>query len=271
MLCRSSDLRGCESLWSSLEDPLMSKYFQTLSRLERQQATARHPGVWPSDVESEARPLRTRPDSESIAGLSGFDRLPLALRNAAFQELLETLRELASLSPLPVIVVAGVSSAEPTHRVVQGLMTIAQGSGLRVLVGRLRAQNSARILETTLSGNSTRQESQAASEKRFPTEVSFELSGKPPDAVIKRWFSTHGDGCDLALLEAPPVLDSADALLMVKAGAGLVVAATPGVTSRAALQKTTRRAKDGGAAILGVVFCEKAREMPAWLRRILGQ
>ena len=142
----------------------MSKYFDALRRLEKRGGSPRR------------RPFRSskqaEPSLEASPQVISFPDSPLTNeQEAAYAILLDSLRTLAGTSGTPVVVLAGLTSAEPTHSVVTGLAAQAGSRGLQMLAGELRV-SPGRVLE---AHRSVPTESQRA----FPLELAGSNEGLP--------------------------------------------------------------------------------------------
>ncbi len=122
----------------------MSRYFQTLKKLQQQQAeeasNSSSPAAAPAPHTPEPAPKWGPESPEQV-----FPELPLAHREAAWNHMLESLRS-QSQTAQPILVVAGVSDVESTRRLVAGLRRQAQQRGISVLAARLTQSREGRVL-----------------------------------------------------------------------------------------------------------------------------
>ena len=246
----------------------MSKYFETLSRLGDGRAAQ---GYSRSTKPLSDSNLQSGQDFVPSYTTPILADLPLAGRKRVLSGLLNALRELSDGSARPVAVLAGVPSIEPVTKIVSGLATQASSEGIRLLVGEIVESKKGRMLKTTLCAADPGRADvppYAYSEQAFGAH--FELTGQDPQEVLNSWLQAQGRTHDIALILARPILDSADATLMAKAGAGLVLAVLPGVTTRAALKKAVSRTQASGARLLGIVLCEGGTHLPGWLKKLFS-
>ncbi len=245
----------------------MSKYFETLSRLGGR-SSSRGYSERTEDIPEPGFPLRRGAPPASKPTILGD--LPLVGKTRAFSGLLNSLREFAGDSAPPVVVLAGITTVEPVEAIVSGLVTQAGKEGIRILVGEILESKQARVLRTTTP-------SDEVSSSRLPLRPgehmergSLVLTGLEPTKVLNSWFQNSHGGNDLAIIRTQPVLDSADATLMARAGAGLVLAVLPSVTTRTALRKAVERAQASNARLLGIVLCQRGTHLPRWMSKLLG-
>lgn len=226
----------------------MSSYFSTLNRLEKERARSRSAAA-PAPRQTELRradPLEVMP----------FPELRLVRRRAAYAALLDNLRAIAKGSGLPSVVVAGASPVESLDPVFAGLAAEAQDRGLRLLTGELVLQRGRRVLRRRLDGTAG-----------GDAPLSIDLAGNPGPALLRRWLERAGDGYDLQLIAAPPLVSSVDAALLGRAADGLILVVEPRITRRDALQTAVERSRAAGCPVLGLVVSGVSRRRPRWLRR----
>lgn len=235
----------------------MSKYFNTLSRLQAQ----RRSFTSARELDREApSPRDLEAGGEDLPQVQPFARLPLAKRQAAFAHLLDHLRAVANKTDSSAVVIASVSGFEPLDSLLAGLARECQNRALGLLVGEVRQARGRRLLadHRDLSRN-------------VPAGrgVAVNLSGRTPHAVLEEWLEGHEGRHDLAILKAPPILESADAVLLAKASAGLVLVFEPLGSTRQALRTSVERARSAGCPILGLVKIGSEDYLPRWLLRLL--
>ena len=250
----------------------MSRYFQTLKKLQQQQ-----PEEASNSSSSAAEPAPYTPEPapkwESESPEQVFPELPLAYREAAWNHMLESLRS-QSQTARPILVVAGVSDVESTRRLIIGLMRQAARKGVIVQVARLTQSQHGRVL-SFLPGVSDEQDSAwhgngAAEGATDPPSVGgFDLSVAQTDQKLAEWLRSSSSGADMVVIEAPGILSSADTLLLAKACDGLALVVEPMVTDRSALKAAVKRAQASGCKVVGLIVSNHREWIPPWLRRLL--
>jgi len=251
----------------------MSRYFQTLKKLQQQQG---------DDIPEPAEPSRRlSPPPEAQAPIwepetpaEVFPELPLAHREAAWGHMLEALRA-ESHSAQPILVVAGVSDVESTHRLVIGLRKQAARKGVTVRAARLTQSQEGRLLsflpDSSLELESPRKSDDSAENPAGPSAVGgFDLTMAQTGQQLSEWLRTSSSGSDMLIIEAPGVLSSADTVLLAKACDGLAVVVEPMITDRSALRTAVGRAQTSGCRIVGLIVNGHRDWLPRWLRRLLS-
>lgn len=228
----------------------MSKYLRVLTRLHADRAA--EPGV----VDSGETP--------AVAALTPFRDLPLAKRQAAYAGLLETLRARSSVTPAALVVVAGVTMAESIRPIVAGLIQQAKHRGLRVLSGELIISRDQRILRQRLNGDDS------PSADAEDGGWSIELAGRNAGDAMRNWMAMAGADNDLLIVEAPPLLSSAEGALLAKEGGSLILVVEPRVTARRGFITAVSRAQASGCPILGLVMNGTREDLPRWLGKLFG-
>ncbi len=250
----------------------MSRYFQTLKKLQQQQAeeasNSSSPAAAPAPYTSEPAPKWGPESPEQV-----FPELPLAYREAAWNHMLESLRS-QSQTAQPILVVAGVSDVESTRSLIIGLMRQAARKGVTVQVARLTQSQHGRVL-SFLPGVSDGQDSAwqgngAAEGAADPPSVGgFDLSVAQTDQKLAEWLRSSSSGADMVVIEAPGILSSADTLLLAKACDGLALVIEPMVTDRSALKAAVKRAQASGCKVVGLIVNGHREWLPRWLVRLL--
>ena len=251
----------------------MSRYFQTLKKLQQQrdEDTPTHSTTAAQPLPQASAPL---PKWEPESPEQVFPELPLAHREAAWNHMLESLRS-QSQSAQPILVVAGVSDVESTRRLVAGLRRQAQQRGISVLAARLTQSREGRILsflppapdeaDSPWQGNGA-EENQAEP----PSVKGFDLSVANTDQKLTEWLRASSTGSDMVVIEAPGILSSADTLLLSKACDGLALVVEPMVTDRSALKAAVTRAQASGCKVVGLIVNGHRNWLPRWLVRLMS-
>jgi len=246
----------------------MSRYFQTLKKLQQQQAeeasNSSSSAAAPAPYTSNPAPKWGPESPEQV-----FPELPLAYREAAWNHMLESLRS-QSQTARPILVVAGVSDVESTRSLIIGLMRQAARKGVIVQVARLTQSQHGRVL-SFLPGVSDEQDSawhgNGAADP--PSVGGFDLSVAQTDQKLAEWLRSSSSGADMVVIEAPGILSSADTLLLAKACDGLALVVEPLVTDRSALKAAVKRAQASGCKVVGLVVNGHRNWLPRWLVRLL--
>lgn len=250
----------------------MSRYFQTLKKLQQQRD---------EEFREPLQRLQESPPStevpapkwESETADEVFPELPLAYREAAWSHMLEALRA-QTHSPQPILVVAGVSDIESTHRLVMGIRRQAASKGIHVRAARLSQSQQGRLLallpdESDDRSSTPRAQNGTDALGGLSTVRGFNFSGRQADQTLTDWLRASGAGSDMLLIEAPGVLTSADTLQLAKTCDGLAMVVEPMVTDRTALKSAVSRAQASGCTIVGLIVSDHRDWLPRWLRRLL--
>ena len=251
----------------------MSRYFQTLKKLQQQRNEDSPPAFTPlRETPPPPEPPAPKWEPEKTPE-EVFPELPLAHREAAWSHMLESLRA-QSQSTQPVIVVAGVSDVESTRRLVTGLARQAERRGVSARVARLTRSQEGSLLRLVhgVSGeyDSPMKTGEVSVSPDSPPSVrGFELSGSQIDSRLAEWLRVSTSGSDLLVIEAPGVLSSADTVLLAKACDGLALVVEPLITDRTALKNAVSRAQASGCTIIGLIVSGHREWLPRWLKRLM--
>lgn len=252
----------------------MSRYFQTLKKLQQRRSDEIPEGPAPA-LKPAADSARER-EWPAADPAEVFPELPLAGREAAWSDMIESLRAQAH-STRPSVVVAGVTDAESTRRLVHGLTKQARLRGITVQIARLTASASGRHLSLTTELEASRSRTDradveggaAALGSRRPE--SLDLSRLEDGLGLAQWLQSVSAEADLLVIEAPGVLSSADTLLLAKASDGLAIVVEPLITDRKALKAAVNRAQASGCRLVGLIVSGHREWLPRWLRRLLPE
>lgn len=250
----------------------MSRYFQTLKKLQQQRDEEKPPAFTPiREPSPPPEPPAPKWDPETPEEV--FPELPLAHREAAWSHMLESLRA-QSQSTQPIIVVAGVSDVESTRRLVTGLARQAERRGVSARVARLTRSREGSLLRLVhgVSGeydSPMKNGEVSVNPDSAPSVRGFELSGSQIDSRLAEWLRSSASGSDLLVIEAPGVLSSADTVLLAKACDGLALVVEPLITNRTALKNAAGRAQASGCTIIGLIVSGHREWLPRWLQRLL--
>lgn len=250
----------------------MSRYFQTLKKLQQQRG----------EELSEVASLSIESSSPDVGAAKNwvpetpeevFPELPLAHREAAWGDMIEALRS-QSQSSQTTFVVAGVSDVESTRRIVAGLLRQADRRGISVRAAQLTISQVGRILRMQPFTAERAREVRVSPDDRANSSSShvpedLELSGHDIQGRLQDWLRSSASETDLLIIEAPGVLSSTDTLLLAKACDGLALVVEPLVTDRKALKAAVDRARSSDCRIMGLVVSGHREWLPRWLRRLL--
>jgi len=220
----------------------MSKYFRTLSRLERGRA---------SEIRGRVREPGHSATLAQVSSARVDPRVSSAMKSDVVT-LLDTVRSTTLSTQAPRAVFASPESSDLVGPLVSELAHLARQRGLKVLFGQLDDADGRSLLQhSDDSGAIIHSEAVSAEE-------------------LRATFRRAGDHHDLMLLQAPPLKNSLDAALLGKECAGLVLVVEPLVTTRRGLRKAVARVRSAGCPILGLVICGGKPWLPRWLRRFLS-
>lgn len=76
---------------------------------------------------------------------------------------------------------------------------------------------------------------------------------------------------DITLVDTPPLLESADALVAGNAVPRMVLVVSAGLASRQALARAVQELERANIELMGTIFNERKRILPAWLNRWIGE
>ncbi len=156
---------------------------------------------------------------------------------AAVAGLLERLRAAGAAAAGRIVVIAPVDDGVCVRPVIDALAQRARELAMQIAVADL----------TRIGGRPMLSEHDGGS--RRPLDLD--------DGTIAPALAAWLERCDtpaMVLVDAPPLVDSADAALLARACTGLVLVAATGVTARAALRAAVDRANAAGCPMLGVVL-----------------
>jgi Mrp family chromosome partitioning ATPase len=265
----------------------MSNYFQTLKRLEREQARDK------ADV------MRPRTRIEHVtppsAGGEGAD-MPRALAPEVIQQpavvdertvggfsaLFDNLRALGNGAPVGTVVLAGASTAESVERVATGLASEIARNDVRVLVAELYRSGGNPMLRVRMASPTEKSEAGRyglATKRRAETAVDagdlpkparLDLRGGPVTETIRQWLEQAHTHHEMVIIEAPPLGISVDAAMVARASDGLVLVVEAHTTPREQLRDAIERADTVGCQLLGIVMEGRPEWRPLWLRKLAG-
>ncbi len=238
----------------------MSKYFQTLRRLESKRRPAAEPPSLDEAAPPDSEPADEPADEPRAEPATATGKLALAQAQGelAYTGLLDTLRALRSEAGAPSVVIAGISHLEDIAATIEGLVSQAQLRGFRISVSKLETEGNQRGLATR----------GGAEDANGSLDLHF--SGPPSRRAVGEWLARCGQNRDLVLIEAPPLMRSVDAALLARSCEGLVLVVEPRVTPRDAFEAAIERARASGCTILGLVMTKNKACLPGFLERLLG-
>lgn len=259
----------------------MSNYFQSLKRLEaenaRERATPQAPAVVriepaePPPVEEatarrEQAPLPVSlpqpvPAPPAARGSMGDERMV-----GGYSALFDNLRVLGNGVPLGAIVIAGASDFESARRVADGLANEVIRNRMTAAIAELSRAQSQPSLRMRMTSSAS-----AAAEPATPQRIQLDLRGGPIPPNLAEWLGGARTLHDVVIIEAPPLGLSVDAAVVARACDGLVLVVEPRATASAALLASVERAEAVGCRSLGIVTQGKTERLPAWLRHLMQQ
>jgi Mrp family chromosome partitioning ATPase len=264
----------------------MSNYFQTLKRLEREQAQDKADALRPRTRIEHVLPAEPPP----IASVEAPRALtPEIIQQPAvvderivggFSTLFDNLRALGNGAPVGTIVLAGASTAESVERVATGLAGEVARNDVRVLVAELYRAGGNPMLRVRMATPTEKSEAGrygTASKRRaevavdageLPKPIRLDLRGGPASEVVKQWLMEAHARHEMVIIEAPALGVSVDAAMIARACDGLVLVVESQTTPREALRDAIERADTVGCQILGIVMEGRPEYRPPWLRKL---
>jgi Mrp family chromosome partitioning ATPase len=260
----------------------MSNYFQTLKRLEREQAQEKADAGRPRTriehvvPEIAAAPVEAPRAPEVIQQPAVVDERTVG----GYSTLFDNLRALGNGAPVGTIVLAGASSAESVERVATGLAAEVARNDIRVLVAELYRAGGNPMLRVRMATPTEKSEAGRygiASKRRaevavdageLPKPIRLDLRGGPASDTVKQWLMEAHNRHEMVLIEAPPLGVSVDAAVIARACDGLVLVVESQTTPREALRDAIERADTVGCQILGIVMEGRPEWRPPWLRKL---
>lgn len=214
----------------------------------------------------------TRPHGYDLLGELHEDldpeSLPSPKQQVAHAALLESLRALDTVLDVPTVVIAGVSTADSARSVIAGLIIQAHLSGLHMSLGKLVQGKGFRMLRKRVSRSEPGEDTRAPGSGN-PEDLALQIVGAPDPTTLRDWYHRAAEGSDLLLVEAPPMLKSADAALLGRACDGLVLVARTLRTRQEAFEVAVDRARAAGSPPIGLVMDHHQDWLPRVIRKIL--
>lgn len=247
----------------------MSKYFQALNRISQQsnppqQAEPKQARDQKTDAVQKTQPRDT------LLHVSPFAEIPLAKRQRAYSELLDSLRSLPDGAyGVPCMVMAGVSRRISATNVMTELRHQSQEQGLRLLSLEVITDGSQRYLREAFSdGVEERADSYSTAlsdrESRDPREQRSRSAG----SQLEQWLQEVDEHFDLLVIQAPPLTESVEAAIVARETDGLILVVENLVDSHADLEAAVEKARDANCNLFGVVLLGAREWLPKWLRRL---
>jgi Mrp family chromosome partitioning ATPase len=270
----------------------MSNYFQTLKRLEREQAREKADATRPRTRIETVAPAATEArtaDSPPLAGERARTQTPEVIAQPAvidertvggFSALFDNLRALGNGAPVGTIVIAGASTVESVERIATGLAAEIARNDVRVLVAELYRSGGNPMLRVRMAtptdkseagryGVAARRSAEVAvGGAELPQPLRLELRGGPVPDSLKDWLAQAHAGHEMVIIEAPPLGISVDGAMAARACDGLALVVEAHTTPREALRDAIDRADTVGCTLLGIVMEGRPEWRPLWLRRL---
>lgn len=238
----------------------MSAYFDSLNRRAQGQPVA--PAV--------ERPVRQ---------VAPRRRLAPGDMPGEYRAMREKLLVVAGNKALKSLVFTGCRGGEGSSQIVREFAQVLASSGLNVLLVDADAHDEERaaagetdLVEAvgrrrTLSGTTWGQGKLTVVQSPMSQPDKERLLGSPEFAA---WLDVQQSTYDYVLLDAPPLLKSADATLMGRLCDGVVIVVESEVTQRTALAEAHEQLERAGVNIVGVVLNRIRNAIPALLRPYLA-
>jgi Mrp family chromosome partitioning ATPase len=274
----------------------MSNYFQTLKRLEREQAQEKADAQRPrARVEPVAAPEpalgAASSSSSKVVPASDPPRTqaPRIIEQPAvvderlvggFSALYDNLRAIGNGAPVGTFVIAGASAGEAVDRVTAGLAAEIARNDIRVLVAELYRSAGHPMLRVRMAtptekseagryGTNARRRTDApAVTGDLPKPTRLDLQGGPVPASLRDWLDLAHAEHQVVIVQAPPLGITIDAAMVARASDGLLLAVEANATPREALRQCIERADTVGCQVLGIVMEGRPEWRPRWLRRL---
>lgn len=247
----------------------MSGYFDALNR-------RRHGSPPPVTVEAAPAPKPT--EERRLVPIPAYEAPrsapPLP---APYQALRESLLVAANGRPLKSIVFAGCRGGEGCSEVARNLAQMLAGSGLDVLLIDADRPSPGMAPDTGAGVDLAELVRTGEAPEATPTGggrlavVPRRASGSDKEhlyrgAEFAAWMADQRDRHDYVLVDAPPLLSSADALLMGRNVDGVVIVAESEATERESLVRASDQLRRAGVKVIGVVLNRTRNPVPPFLR-----
>jgi hypothetical protein len=280
----------------------VSNYFQSLKRLEQEQALRNAtpgapatrvetvddeltgsppptdnvreiPEVTAEPVNPKVTRLEPRPDVvHEATALRVLERpsLPREGTVGSFTALFDNLRAIGNGAPIASVVISAASMVESVDRISNGLADEVCRHSLRVVVAELSRSVSQPILKIRLQSRDTDDSDTEASIPHPAQSLVLDLRGGPVPQELTDWMTSARAHYDMVILEAPPLGLSVDAAMLARACDGLILTAEARGTSKDMLMDAVGRADTVGCPLLGIVMQGRPEWTPWWLRRVMA-
>ena len=266
----------------------MSNYFQSLKRLEQEQAVRNAtPDLPATRVETVAdavldadnpkvTKLEPRTDGpeqsrDVYTPLRVLDRpaLPPERTIGSYTTLFDNLRAIGNGAPVSSVVISAASTVESVDRISNGLADEVCRHSLRVVVAELFRSVSQPTLKIRLQSRDDEGSSTPATDLPPPaSSLTLDLRGGPVPRELAEWMEAARAHYDMVILEAPPLGLSVDAAMLARACDGLILTVEARGTSKDILMDAVGRADTVGCPLLGIVMQGRPERTPLWLRRL---
>lgn len=197
------------------------------------------------------------------------DLLPPARQQVAHASLLESLRALDSQLSVPTVVIASVNQADAARPTIAGLIIQSHLRGLRLALGKLVPGQGFRALRRRVPRTVPGEETRVAVTDSANDDMAIELVGAPAIDDLHNWYERASKGCDLLLIEAPPMLKSVDAALLARGCDGLVLVVESLQTRQEDLEVAVEKATAAGSRPIGLVIDHHREWLPRFIRKLL--
>jgi Mrp family chromosome partitioning ATPase len=251
----------------------MSGYFDTLNRKSRKVAL-----LPPRELPAPAPSLPSVPPQAA--------RAPRPVRPASppteYIGLREKLLAAANGRPFKTLVFAGCAGGEGTTQVVSEYAQALASSGLKVLLVDADARTSGLTAHMAATGtdltalvNKGARGTAIDCGKGQLTIVPSPTSASDKEHFFRTpefaaWLDDQRGSYDYVLLDAPPLLQFADGILMGRLSDGVVIIAQAETTERDALVRARDQLQRAGVNVVGVVLNRARNPIPASLRAYLS-
>jgi Mrp family chromosome partitioning ATPase len=180
--------------------------------------------------------------------------------------------------PIKKIVFAGCRGGEGCTRVAREFAESLAGSGLTVLLVDADAHTAGLTIATGAAGADFEQVLHGGTPVKPQGRLTIVPSpgaGKTKERVFRapefaEWLETQAAAYDYVVLDAPPLLEFADGILLGRLSDGVVIVVQAEVTEKDALARAREQLENVGATVLGAVLNRTRDAIPALLKPFLS-
>jgi Mrp family chromosome partitioning ATPase len=196
-----------------------------------------------------------------------------------YRALRERVLARANGRPIKKIVFAGCRGGEGCTRVAREFAETLAGSGLSILLVDADVRTAGLTIASGASGPDLGQVVSGAGTPAPPqgrlTIVPSPGAGKATERVFHtpqfaEWLEAQAAAYDYVVLDAPPLLEFADGVLLGRLSDGVVIVVQADVTEKDALAHAREQLENAGALVLGAVLNRTHEAIPVLLKPYLS-